>query len=139
MKVTLTRLNTAYHFEATNDTGNTVQMDGSPDIGGENLGARPMQLVLMALAGCTSIDVVSILKKMKQQVDTYDVVVEAQREEGKVPSLFTEIHIQYVLTGVLDRERVHHAIELSAEKYCSVSKILEPTAKITWGFTVNGE
>lgn len=139
MKVTLNRLNSDYHFEARNDTGNTVHMDGSPDIGGQNLGARPMQVVLMALAGCSSIDVVSILKKMKQEVEGYEVEVDAEREKDKVPALFTDIHITFKLTGNLDRDKVERAITLSAEKYCSVSKILEPTANITWSFTVNGQ
>lgn len=138
MKVTLSRLNSDYHFEARNDSGNVIEMDGSPDIGGQNLGARPMQVVLMALAGCSSIDVVSILRKMKQEPATYDAEVEAQREEGKVPSLFTHIHLRFILTGDLDVEKVEKAARLSAEKYCSVSKILEHTAKISWSCNVNG-
>lgn len=139
MRVTLKRLNSDYHFEATNDSGNTIQMDGSPAIGGQNLGARPMQVVLMALAGCSSIDVVSILRKMKQEPDSYDVEVEAEREEDKVPALFTKIHLRFILTGDLDPAKVEKAARLSAEKYCSVSKILEHTAEITWSATVNGE
>ncbi len=138
MKITLSRLNNDYHFEARNDSGNTIQMDGSPDIGGQNLGARPMQVVLMALAGCSSIDVVSILRKMKQEPTSYDAEVEAKREEGKVPSLFTDIHLRFILTGDLDTEKVEKAARLSAEKYCSVSKILEKTAKMSWSVVVNG-
>lgn len=138
MKITLTRLNSDYHFEATNDSGNTIQMDGSPDIGGQNLGARPMQVVLMALAGCSSIDVVSILRKMKQEVATYDVEVEAAREEGVVPSLFTHVHLKFMLSGDLEPEKALRAVQLSAEKYCSVIKILEHTATITWSCLVNG-
>jgi putative redox protein len=138
MKVTLKRLNDAYHMEATNETGNSIQMDGSPKIGGENLGARPMEVVLMSLAGCSSIDVISILKKMKQEVTDYNVEVEAEREPDVVPSLFTSIHLHYKLTGVdLDADKVKRAIQLSAEKYCSVSKILEPTAKITWSMELS--
>lgn len=124
-------------MEATNEEGNSIIMDGSESIGGENLGARPMQVVLMALAGCSSIDVLSVLKKKRQIVEDYDVEVTAEREEGKVPSLFTNIHIKYKLRGDLDPEKVKRAIELSADKYCSVSKILEKTANITWDFTIN--
>lgn len=138
MKITLSRLNRDYHFEARNDTGNTIEMDGSPAIGGKNLGARPMQVVLMALAGCSSIDVVSILRKMKQEPDTYDAEVEAEREEGRVPALFTNIHLRFILTGDLDVDKVEKAARLSAEKYCSVSRILEKTAKISWSCKVNG-
>ncbi|MCF8257135.1 MAG: OsmC family protein [Flavobacteriales bacterium] len=138
MKITLTRLNSDYHFEARNDSGNTIDMDGSPDIGGQNLGARPMQVVLMALAGCSSIDVVSILRKMKQEPVSYDAEVEAQREQGKVPSLFTHIHLRFILTGDLDPAKVEKAARLSAEKYCSVAKILERTATLSWSCVVNG-
>jgi putative redox protein len=138
MRITLKRLNDSYHMQAQNEDGNTIQMDGSPAIGGENLGARPMQVLLMSLAGCTSIDVISILKKMKQEVDDYHVEVDAERETDVVPSLFTNIHIKYILKGNdLDESKVRRAIELSADKYCSVSKILEPTTKITWSYEIN--
>lgn len=138
MRITLKRLNDSYHMEAQNEHGNTIQMDGSPAIGGENLGARPMQVLLMSLAGCTSIDIISILKKMKQEVADYHVEVDAKREADVVPSLFTNIHIKYILKGNdLEESKVRRAIELSADKYCSVSKILEPTAKITWSYEIN--
>lgn len=137
MKITLKRLNDNYHMEAENEDGNTIQMDGSPAIGGENLGARPMQVLLMSLAGCSSIDVISILKKMKQEVTDYHVEVDAEREADVVPSLFTNIHLKYTLKGHnLEESKVRRAIELSADKYCSVSKILEPTAKITWSYEI---
>ena len=134
MKVTLKRLNSDYHMEAKNESENVIEMDGSPKIGGQNLGARPMEVLLMSLAGCSSIDVISILKKMKQEVTDYHVEVEADREADVVPSLFTKIHMKYILKGTLNEEKVKRAIQLSAEKYCSVSKILEPTAEITWSY-----
>jgi putative redox protein len=137
MKITLKRLNDDYHMEATNETGNTVQMDGSPKIGGSNLGARPMEVVLMSLAGCSSIDVISILKKMKQEVTDYDVEVTAERRD-EIPSIFTKIHMKFLVKGnELDEEKVKRAVQLSAEKYCSVSKILEPTAEITWDCVIS--
>ena len=137
MKVTLNRLNDAYHMQAQNETGNTIEMDGSPKIGGENLGARPMEVLLMSLAGCSSIDVISILKKMKQEVTDYDVEVVAERDVEAIPSLFTKIHLKYLVNGNdLQEEKVKRAVQLSAEKYCSVSKILEPTAEITWSVEI---
>lgn len=137
MKITLKRLNDNYYMEAENEDGNTIRMDGSPAIGGENLGARPMQVLLMSLAGCSSIDVISILKKMKQEVTDYHVEVDAEREADVVPSLFTNIHLKYTLKGQnLEESKVRRAIELSADKYCSVSKILEPTARITWSYEI---
>lgn len=137
MKITLKRLNDAYHMRATNESGNSIEMDGSPALGGENLGARPMEVVLMSLAGCSSIDVISILKKMKQDVTDYDVEVTAERRE-EIPSIFTKIHIKFIVKGEnLEEEKVKRAAQLSAEKYCSVSKILEPTADITWEVIVS--
>lgn len=136
MKITLKRLNSAYHMQATNESGNTIEMDGSPAIGGENLGARPMEVVLMSLAGCSSIDVISILKKMKQDVTDYHVEVTAERRE-EVPSIFASIHLKFIVKGNnLDEEKVNRAAQLSAEKYCSVSKILEPTAALSWSVEV---
>lgn len=137
MKITLKRLNNDYHMEATNETGNSVQMDGSPKIGGQNLGARPMEVLLMSLAGCSSIDVISILKKMKQDVTDYDVEVAAERRD-EIPSIFTKIHMKFIVKGNdLDESKVNRAAQLSAEKYCSVSKILEPTAEITWSVEIS--
>ena len=124
-------------MEASNETGNAIQMDGSPKIGGQNLGARPMEVLLMSLAGCSSIDVLSILKKMKQDVTGYDVEVTAERRD-EVPSIFTKIHIKFIVKGNdLDEAKVNRAAQLSAEKYCSVSKILEPTAEITWNVEIS--
>ncbi len=137
MKITLKRLNDAYHMRATNESGNSIEMDGSPAIGGENLGARPMEAVLMSLAGCSSIDVISILKKMKQEVTDYDVEVTAERRD-EIPSIFTKIHMKFIVKGKnIEEEKVKRAAQLSAEKYCSVSKILEPTADITWEVIVS--
>ncbi len=124
-------------MEATNETGNSIQMDGSPSIGGQNLGARPMEIVLMSLAGCSSIDVISILKKMKQEVTEYDVEVTAERRD-EVPSIFTKIHMKFLVKGNnLEEDKVKRAVQLSAEKYCSVSKILEPTAEISWNCVIS--
>lgn len=120
-------------MQAKNESGNVIEMDGSPKIGGENLGARPMEVLLMSLAGCSSIDVVSILKKMKQEITDYEVEVSAERFEEQIPSLFKDIHLKFILSGPeLDEEKVIRAIGLSMDKYCSVSKILEPTANISW-------
>ena len=137
MRVTLKRLNDDYHMKATNETGNAIEMDGSPGIGGQNLGARPMEVVLMSLAGCSSIDVISILKKMKQEVTDYNVEVTAERRE-EIPSIFTKIHMKFLVSGNnLEDDKVKRAVQLSAEKYCSVSKILEPTAVIDWSYEIS--
>lgn len=139
MQISLKRLNQNYHLEATGTNGRTVSIDAGPQDGGEDLGVRPMQMLLMALGGCSSIDVISILKKQRQQVSDYDVEITAEREKDKIPSLFTAIHIKFRLTGNIEKEKLEHAIKLSLEKYCSVAKILEKTATITYSFTINGK
>ncbi len=123
-------------MEAVNDQGNAIQMDASPDIGGTNQGMRPMQLLLAAMGGCSSIDVISILKKQKQPLKDIKVTVTGDREKGAIPSLYTEVHAHFRLFGNLDPDKVQKAVSLSVEKYCSVAKTLEKTAKVTYSFEV---
>jgi putative redox protein len=111
-------------------------MDGSPAVGGENKGFRPMQMLLAALGGCSTIDIVSILKKQRQPVDDIAITVEGEREPGVEPSLFRDIRVHFTLKGNLDEDKVRKAVELSMEKYCSVAKTLEKTAAITYSFSV---
>jgi putative redox protein len=130
-KVNMKRVNDKVHFRAYNSAGNIASMDGSPGIGGEGKGVRPMELVLMAMAGCSSIDIVLILEKMRQKLENLDVEVEGFREEGAVPEVFTKIHIHYLVSGDLKEEKVKKAIDMSLGKYCSVSKMLEKSVEIT--------
>lgn len=136
MKVFIKRLNDAMHLQASNEEGLSIEMDGSPEIGGKGKGPRPMQVLLMSLAGCSSMDVLSILQKMRENVEDYQVEVSGHREEGAVPAVFTKIHIHYILKGPLKEENVSKAIRLSMEKYCSVSKMLEKTAEITYSHEI---
>lgn len=136
MKVKLNRLNDAYHLEASNEEGNTIRTDGSPKIGGENLGMRPMQLMLAGIGSCSAIDVISILKKQKQDLQDIQIEVDGQREEGEIPALFTDIHLNYKLYGNLDKGKVEKALALSVDKYCSVARILEKTANITYDYEI---
>lgn len=133
MKVEIERKNNAVYLEAQNEDGIIVKMDGSEDIGGENLGARPMQLVLMGLGGCTSMDVLSMLKKMREEVKSYKVKIEAERASD-YPKVFTKIHIHFILEGIEKKENVEKAIQLSMDKYCSVTHMLNSTADITHSF-----
>lgn len=136
MKVEIERKNDKVYLEAVNEQGIIVKMDGSPEIGGQDLGARPMQLVLMALGGCTSMDMLSILAKMREQVKTYKVTVDAERATEH-PMVFTKIHIHYILEGNLKKENVEKAINLSMDKYCSVTHMLNKTADITHSFEIH--
>lgn len=123
-------------FDGISESGHTVIMDGSPDFGGKNQGPRPMELLLLGMGGCTSFDVVLILKKKRQQVEDCEVVIEAKRAETE-PKVFTDIHVHFIVKGKnLAANHVERAIELSAEKYCSASIMLAKTAKITHDFEI---
>lgn len=136
MKITLKRIDDAYLMEAKNETGNTFQMDGSLNIGGKEQAMRPMQTVLSALGGCSSIDVINFLQKQRQSLEDLEIDITAERAEGEVPSLFTKIHVHYRLFGNLDKKKVEKAVSLSMEKYCSVVKILEKTASVSWDYEI---
>jgi len=117
-------------------SGHSITMDGPPEIGGENLGVRPMEMLLLGVAGCTMIDVVSTLKKMRQDLIQCETKVNAVRANDH-PKVFTDIHIQFVIKGKdLDQNKVEKAITLSAEKYCSASIMLGKTASITHDFEI---
>jgi len=123
-------------FLADSDSGHAVVMDGAPEYGGRNLGARPMELLLMGMGGCTAFDVILILKKARQAVSDCVVELEASRAE-KEPKVFTEIHVHFIVKGTgLDEKQVARAVSLSAEKYCSASIMLGKTAKITHDFEI---
>tara|TARA_B100000029_G_scaffold56702_1_gene51329 strand:+ start:601 stop:1023 length:423 start_codon:yes stop_codon:yes gene_type:complete len=112
-------------FRATADSGHTIVVDGPPDSGGENRGARPMELLLMGLGGCTSFDVINILAKSRQRVADCVTELTATRADG-VPAVFERINIHFKVTGHdLDPKKVARAVALSAEKYCSASLMLE--------------
>lgn len=136
MKVVIERVNQAVHLKATNSAGVSFSMDGSPEIGGENLGMRPMEVLLSSMAGCSSMDVLSILKKMREEVEEYKVEILGERDTTQVPAVFTSIHIHFILKGQLTEKNVEKAVSLSMEKYCSVSKMLEKAATITHSFTI---
>ena len=124
MNITLTKVNDAVHFEGSSTTTEVkVHIDGSPDIGGEGLGARPMELVLMALGSCSALDLVSILKKQRQQIDDLQISVEGTRREA-IPNVFTRIHISFALKGTIDPVKAEKAAELAVKKYCSVHDML---------------
>lgn len=111
-------------FLAESGSGHAVAIDGPPEEGGRNLGPRPMEMVLMGVGGCASFDVMMILKKARQRVTDCVAQIEAERADG-VPSVFTKIHIHFVVTGTgLKENQVKRAIDLSADKYCSASIML---------------
>lgn len=118
------------------DSNHWVPLDSMKVVGGTEAAAKPMELVLIALGGCTSMDVLSILKKMRQDVRDYDVELDGEKAEGH-PSVFTKIHLRYIIKGKeINPENVEKAIELSMTKYCSVSAMLKKSVDITWDFEI---
>ena len=112
-------------------SGHAVVMDGPPDLGGRNLGVRPMEMLLLGMGGCTQFDVLLILRRARQDVTDCVVELEAERAESD-PKVFTRIHAHFIVTGRdLSRRHVERAIQLSAEKYCSASIMLGASAEIT--------
>ncbi len=122
-------------FLAETPSGHQIQMDASEDVGGQNSGARPTELVLSAVAGCTGIDIISILQKMRLEPISFQMDIKGDRAEDH-PKRFTHIHIHYALEGDLPEEKVVRAIELSNDKYCSVSHSLN--AEMTTSYSING-
>jgi len=136
MKIEIKRLNDAFNLEAANEDGNTIRFDASSDIGGMGKGMRPMQVLLSALGSCSTIDVISILKKQKQPLKDIRITVTGEREKDIVPSVFTEAHIHFRLEGDLDEDKVNKAVSLSVEKYCSVVKTMQSHTRITHSFEI---
>ncbi|KHD05492.1 peroxiredoxin [Candidatus Thiomargarita nelsonii] len=121
------------------DSGHGVVIDGAPDIGGRNLGVRPMEMMLMGLGGCSAMDVLSILKKTRQNVTDCVIEVDGQRRD-EYPKIFTQIHVHFIIKGYdLKDNHVKRAVNLSAEKYCSVSAMLGAMAKITHDYEIVDE
>ena len=130
--VTLKRIKGDYGFDSVNENGNIIKMDATPDMGGQEYGARPSHILLNALAGCSSIDVISILKKQRQEISDYNVTVTGEREVGVEPALWKNIDIVFEITGDVDEDKAKRAVEISMNKYCSVAITL-----VKAGATIN--
>lgn len=138
MRVILERRNDAVHFVAQTEGGGVVPIDGSPAAGGQGLGARPMELLLAGIGGCGGIDVISILQKQREPVTGVTITVDAEREQGREPALFRTVHVHFAVRGPREASHLARAVELSMTRYCSVARILEPTATITWSHALEG-
>ena len=118
-------------FVGESGSGHSLVMDGAPDAGGQDLGVRQMEMLLLGLGGCTAFDVVSILQKSRQQIIDCEVEIEAERAT-EIPKVLTRIHLHFIVSGRgLDETKVSRAVALSADKYCSASRMFEKTATIT--------
>ncbi len=139
MKIQLKRIDSDYHFELKNERGHTAYIDSKAAVGGHDLAPSPMEYVLMGVAGCSSIDIISILKKQKQEITSYSAEVDGTREKIDGATPFKLIVVTVFLEGEIAPEKAKRAAQLSFEKYCSVSKTLEPTAEIQYKVVVNNK
>jgi putative redox protein len=137
MKIHLKRLNDNYHFETKNERGDIVHLDNKSEPNPQ--GASPMELLLMGIAGCSGIDIVLILKKQQIELEDFQMEVEGSRLDGAVPNVFTGINLKLLLKGELPAAKAKRAVDLSLQKYCSVAKMLEKTAEITYDIYLNDE
>jgi putative redox protein len=123
-------------FYGTGPSGHSIAMDGPPESGGDNSAVRPGELTLIALGGCTGIDVVSMLRKMRVTFDSFEIIVDAEPRDEH-PKSWVKIHVKYILKGPgIDESKVKRAIELSEEKYCSVSAMLKAGAELTYEYHI---
>jgi putative redox protein len=126
-------------FKGSSDSGHEVILDGPKELGGKDLGMRPMEMMLIGMGGCTSFDVVTILKRSRQQITGCIAEIEAIRAD-EIPKVFTSIHIHFLIKGIdLQEKAIKRAIELSANKYCSASIMLGKSVKITHDFVISEE
>ena len=137
VKVELSRVEGDYHMVAVNDRGNVIHLDDGGKEGGLGAGFGPMQSLLASVGGCSTIDVVAILKKQRQELKDIKVTITAEREQGVTPSLYSEVHAHFKLFGNIDKDKAEKAVNLSIEKYCSVAETLRRAgAKVTYSFEV---
>ena len=131
--IKVTRTQPDYAFEATDEAGISIRMDNSLAGGGQGYGVSPMQSLLMALGGCSGIDVVSILQKQRQSMQALIIQIDGEREQGKEPALWEKVHMHFMIGGEVDATKAEHAARLSIEKYCSVAETLRRAGCIiTW-------
>lgn len=136
MKITLNRISGDYLFECTNQSGNKILLDNTSQPGAK--GVSPMESILMAVAGCSGIDIVSILKKQRQEITGFSAEVEGERVQVDEAKPFKSILVKFFLEGNVDPKKALKSAELSFDKYCSVSKTLEPNVAIGYEVYVNG-
>ena len=135
--INLKRIDEDYLFETTDEAGKTMVMDIPTDQGGHGGGVRPMQVLLSALGGCSGVDVVMILKKQKETIEQFEMVISGERAVGKEPALWETVNIVFKLKGSMSQEKAEKACALSIDKYCSVAATLRAAgAVITWSVEI---
>jgi putative redox protein len=140
IEINLKRVEGDFAFEAVDALGHTVRMDSSSETGGLDSGVRPMQMLLMGLGGCSAIDIVMILKKQRQTVDSFAINISGERQKGREPSLWENVKVTFFINGTVDEEKAYRACELSMNKYCSVAETLRKGGtSLSWEVKVNAQ
>lgn len=137
MEINLIRKNKKFNFEAESTSGQKVELDANPAIGGEGKGFRPMEMLLIGLGGCSGIDMVNVLTKQKESLDDIKINIKATRKDEETPAIFDVINIHFDLYGALNIQKVERALALTFEKYCSVSNILGRSATINFSYEIH--
>ncbi len=136
-RIHLKQIDQDYQFVTTDEAGQQITMDIPVDQGGHGSGVRPMQALLSALGGCSAVDIVMILKKQKETIENFEMIIDGERQVGKEPALWETIHIIFKLKGTMTQERAEKACTLSIDKYCSVAATLRAAgAVITWAVEI---
>lgn len=140
VNVHLERQEADFHFKATNAEGLSIDIDdGTAYEDGKGHGVGPMQLLMMAIGGCSGVDIVSILQKGRQQIESFSIDVSGTKPDGVAPSVYETVEVHFILNGDIDPAKVQRAVDLSLGKYCSVARIIEKTAEISYRYSVNGQ
>ncbi|NBC25108.1 MAG: OsmC family peroxiredoxin [Bacteroidetes bacterium] len=137
MEISINRVNEAVHFEIENASQATISVDGAPAIGGEDKGLRPMELVLAALATCGAFELVTILKKQKQNLQNLNIKVIGERKEGKGARSFSHIAMVFTIDGEVKKKKAERALDLAFDKYCSVRASLDPEIEVSYEVLIN--
>lgn len=136
MKINIKRIDEAFKLEATNERGDIVHTDGSPAIGGSNSAFRPMELLLVSLAGCSAIDVINIMNKQKQVIEDFQMEITGERIDG-TPAPFKMIDVHFLIKGEIKPNRLNKAMQLTKDKYCSVLHTLRPDVEVIYRYTLS--
>jgi putative redox protein len=136
MAITLKRIDEHFKLEATNERGDIMHTNGSPGIGAEGTGFRPMETLLISLAGCSAIDIINVLNKSRQKIESFEMKISGTKREG-IPSPYETIDVLFILQGKIKEDKMQKAIELTRTKYCSVYFSLHPDIEVSFRYEIN--
>ncbi|MEE9374104.1 MAG: OsmC family protein [Saprospiraceae bacterium] len=136
MKIKIKRIDDAFKLEATNERGNFIHIDGSPAIGGSNSAFRPMEMLLVSVAGCSAIDVINIMNKQRQTISDFQMEISGEKFEGGTSSPYKSIDVHFIIKGDIKEQKLNKAMGLTKDKYCSVLHTLRKDCNVNFHFTL---